>query len=56
MVIPDAHLKFWHVTRGALHVLFAHKEEQVVWVDAVHGLCLEEEMTHKQVRPVGGAL
>jgi len=37
-------------------VLLAHKEEQVIRVDAVLGLCLEEEVPHEQVRPVGGAL
>lgn len=37
-------------------MLLAHKEEQVVRVDAVHGLCLEEEVPHEQVRPIGGTL
>lgn len=51
-----SYLKFWHVARGAFYVLLAHKEEQIVRVDAVHWLRLEKEVAHEQVRPVGGAL
>lgn len=41
---------------GALHMFLADEKQQIVGIDVVVRLGLEEEVTHEQVRPVGGAL
>lgn len=50
----DLRFEFRQVSRRRFHVFLANEEQKIVAVDRV--LRLEEEVTHEQVRPVGGTL
>lgn len=47
------HLVLWNVSR-ALELLLSDEEQKVVSVRG--SVCLEEEVTHEEVGPVGGPL